>query len=775
VKTEINAFKPAERKEIFRVMSFVGLFALPLFRLTLPADSWDPWIFRLGLSGICGVIFVSSYIPAVTEKLFNSIVYLCLSLIILWFEVLVFYNDYSYEYTSTWFIVFFSLALIIQKTNYLRYYTIVGLGLPSVLWFFSDNPQFQIHLLLPLSVYGIVVLNITMGLRIQGEEKLESSGEQFRMITEAAFEGSKDGILVVDLQGRSLQFNQVFEKMWAIPSEIINSSEPNPGVGQVMELLVDPSAWSKTIDAIRIDPSIQTSDLQNLKDGRVIDRFSRPLTKEGKPIGRLWFFRDITQEKRAEAQIVKNLTILRAVFDLSGVGILVLDEDRKVINYNDLYLQIWNMDDKFLIGSLPEEVIAYSQSQLRNSTQAEVSMRQVLSQPGFDTPELLYFKNGRTVERMTRHLDLDGKQQGWVFFYRDITQLLKTTQALQDSEARNSAIIKAIPDQLFRLSERGVVEDYVNKGMNDTEGLKERVRGMHIRDLFPRDFSSKVLDHISQVIKTTEPAYFEDSLFEGGVRKEYEARIALSGNAEVLLILRDITAKKEAENQLSQRNFELDSFIYRASHDLKAPLNSLMGLLSIVRSENIDSVIAKYLTMMDTSILKLDTFIRNLALFSKNENQSLVLESVVLDPLVKEVFEKLDFLDQEHRVSKEWKVTGTPHFTTDAFRLELILENLISNSLKYYDQTKKNSFLMLTIYSDSEGLTLRMEDNGIGIPAEHQSRLYDMFFRATNQAFGSGMGLYLVKNAVDKLGGRISIQSSPGENTVCEIFLPVTQ
>lgn len=772
MKQQSHSISPAERKMIYRVMAVVGVFALPLFRLTLPESSWDPIEFRLTLSGLCAFIFAASFLPFVTDLAFTRMVYVTLSMIIGWFEALVFFNDYSYEYTSTWFIVFFTLSLIIQKTHYLRFYTLIMLSLPSVLWFLCEEPQFPIHLLLPLSAYGIVVLNVTLGLRIRGEQILENRSDQYRMITQAAFEGSNDGILVADLEGRALEYNGVFEKMWNLPPGVLESGAPSAGVDLVLRDHINPVDWMRTIEAIRKDPTLETWDVQRFKDQRIIERISRPLLKDGRSIGRLWFFRDVTRQKQAEEQIMKNLALLRAVFDLSGVGILVVGEERQVLDYNELYLRIWNMDPNFLTQSHPDEVVKWSQSQLMDEKKARESMNRLLDSPGENEPETLYFKNGKIVERMARYLEIEGRRQGWVFFYRDITERVQAGNALRESESRNRAIVTAIPDQLLRLSDRGTVLDFVSKESQVAAG---EFKGLTFADLFPREFASRVLEKIQTVLRSGEIDFFEESVYEGGRKKEYEARIAPSGPSEVLLILRDITDKKTAQDQLTQRNFELDSFIYRASHDLKAPLNSLMGLLGIVRGEVEDPMVKKYLDMMDVSILKLDTFIRNLALFSKNENQGLTSEPVDVQALANEVMNKLAFLDSGGAVKKEISLNGPATFTCDPFRLELVLENLISNSLKYSKAHEKEQKLSLALDNSAEGLSLTVTDNGIGIGVEHLPRIFDMFFRATNQAFGSGMGLYLVKNAIDKMGGTIRVQSSPDAGTVVQVFIPAAK
>jgi hypothetical protein len=111
-------------------------------------------------------------------------------------------------------------------------------------------------------------------------------------------------------------------------------------------------------------------------------------------------------------------------------------------------------------------------------------------------------------------------------------------------------------------------------------------------------------------------------------------------------------------------------------------------------------------------------------------------------------------------------------FYSDAFRMRIIFKNLISNAIKYMNLRRPDNFIWFTIATDANALRLKVQDNGIGIDQAYIDRIFSMFFRATERSEGSGLGLYIVKQTVQRLGGTISLQSTLDEGTQFSIYLP---
>jgi signal transduction histidine kinase len=199
-----------------------------------------------------------------------------------------------------------------------------------------------------------------------------------------------------------------------------------------------------------------------------------------------------------------------------------------------------------------------------------------------------------------------------------------------------------------------------------------------------------------------------------------------------------------AQQKLMQVNFELDSFVYKASHDMRAPLLSLLGLIDITqRDYPVDTL--QYLQLMKKSVLRLDKFIVELTQYSRNERLEAQIEKVNFDEIINQTLADFQHLPAMDKVHVNLRLNHQVPVYADVFRLKIILNNLISNAIKYSDTNKEYPYVSVAVSSDRNVFRVKIEDNGIGIMEEHTDKVFDMFFRATQKSEGSGLGLYIVK------------------------------
>ena len=352
---------------------------------------------------------------------------------------------------------------------------------------------------------------------------------------------------------------------------------------------------------------------------------------------------------------------------------------------------------------------------------------------------------------------------------RDITERVRAESALRASEHRNKAILDAIPDIMLRISDAGLVLDY--KAADQQVLITGTPIGGQIQTLLPTAIADKVLEHANAALQSGEGQQFETELMVDEELRDYETRIVPSGLREALVMIRDVTERKRTEKELIKRNFELDSFVYRASHDLKAPLNSLMGLINIMGMENEDPAVQNYLRMMNKSVVKLDTFIRDLADFSRNARMELERGLIDWQQLVNETMENLKFMENADRVEKMVAINTQGEFYSDPVRIGIVLNNLISNAIKYQNLAREGAWVKVEVDSRQNHTIIRISDNGIGISDEHQAKVFNLFFRASIQSYGSGMGMYIVKNAVERLRGTIQLESALGVGSIFTVSL----
>lgn len=227
----------------------------------------------------------------------------------------------------------------------------------------------------------------------------------------------------------------------------------------------------------------------------------------------------------------------------------------------------------------------------------------------------------------------------------------------------------------------------------------------------------------------------------------------------------------KANNNLVQTNKELDMFVYSASHDLKAPLASLKGLLNLYDNEGDQSGKNHLVDMMKINVSKLDDFIGEVLDYSKNSRTELTYEIIDFDQLISDILTSYQYMDNTDRVKVNIDITSDT-YKSDKNRLRIILNNLISNSIRYSDSSKEHSYLNISVKKENKIITIRIEDNGLGIEKEHLKKVFDMFYRANDQSVGSGLGLYIVKEAINALSGKIELQSESGIGSKFSVHIP---
>lgn len=267
----------------------------------------------------------------------------------------------------------------------------------------------------------------------------------------------------------------------------------------------------------------------------------------------------------------------------------------------------------------------------------------------------------------------------------------------------------------------------------------------------------------------------------GGETRWVEIRPAHFPGSEELVsfTLLDITQRKTAElvqknsiEELKKINSELDRFVYTASHDLKAPLRSIVGLINLAKAESVNEGLDIYLDKIFKSAGKLDNFINDLVNFSRSTRLDVKVKKIDFDQLITDTIENLKFMENASAMTIETEVNDL-HFYSDENRLGILFSNMISNSMKYQKlKSIEKARLSIKIDVKPEKATLIFEDNGIGISKEAAANIYDMFYRASTQSEGSGLGLYIVKEIVKKLKGSISLQSEEGIGSKFTIQIP---
>ncbi|NJL15042.1 MAG: hypothetical protein HC913_19935 [Microscillaceae bacterium] len=248
-------------------------------------------------------------------------------------------------------------------------------------------------------------------------------------------------------------------------------------------------------------------------------------------------------------------------------------------------------------------------------------------------------------------------------------------------------------------------------------------------------------------------------------------------NAELEVKVEERTAKlKSTLLQLLQTNKELDTFIYRASHDLRGPISRLIGLVQLIRIDPDKQAIQNHLRLLEFTAQKMDNMLEKLTNIHVIHSDPLQYEKVCLRDFLEEIRKSLSFLPSFKDVYLIIPPNYPEFVFTDRILLGIILQNLLENSIHYRDPSPDVfSVIKLEMKADDNFIELKITDNGIGISPEVKERVFDMFFRGTERSQGNGLGLYLVKKATEKLNGRIYFRSDEKNLTSFSVILPHAQ
>lgn len=227
-----------------------------------------------------------------------------------------------------------------------------------------------------------------------------------------------------------------------------------------------------------------------------------------------------------------------------------------------------------------------------------------------------------------------------------------------------------------------------------------------------------------------------------------------------------------ANKMLIKSNEELDRFVYSASHDLRAPLASVLGLISLSKKTDNTEEIKRYLSMMNQRVDSLDKFIKDITDYSRNNRLQINNAKTNIYSLATETWESLRYTAGAEEITFSINVPEDFEVETDPTRLQTVLSNLLSNAIRYHDNRKEKKFIQLSCHQTNQSFSVSIKDNGQGIDPEYQKRIFEMFFRANENSQGSGLGLYIVKETIAKLSGSIQLESVPREGSTFTINLP---
>ncbi len=489
---------------------------------------------------------------------------------------------------------------------------------------------------------------------------------------------------------------------------------------------------------------------------------------------------DITERKNAEEALRKSEANLRATFDSNHLLFYLINQNLEVELFNKTAYQItYEAFGKGIeIGhSMLEYILPSAHESFKNNFSralaGEIISADGLASYGKDQQRWLEYTHYPVVNQA------DSKIERVLFCIQDISARKFAQIALAESEHSYRAIFEQAAAGMYRLDLEGNILQ-VNDTFCQMLGYERNaLEGKNIMYFIDYEEVKHLKDNIKTLIENKESILKTEQEYYNVHQRPTWTLVTLSlvrkTNGEpnyVLGIIQNISELKKIQQDLADRNKELDTYVYRASHDLRGPISSLKGLVNLIKDNIFDpEELPRYIGMLEDRLNRLNAIIDNLIHIGQLRKSEIQLRPLNAKFMIKNAINKFREHPHFERVTFEIENKLEEPLYTDRQMFDTIMHCLLENSLQYL-RTAVPTRIRIEIEKIADYQQVTVSDNGQGIPTESHDRLFDMFFRANAGSTGLGLGLYIVKTAVDRLGGEIGFSSQYAQGSTFTILFP---
>ena len=610
-------------------------------------------------------------------------------------------------------------------------------------------------------------------------------------LLKATIEATADGILVVDQHGKILHANRRFEQIWNIPNELIETRDDKKVLDYVLDQLSYPNEFLTKVQKLYRSTD-EDFDTIYFKNGQILERKSCPLIRNKEISGRVWSFRDVTEQKQALKALQKSEERHRVYFENISDVIFSIDPDFRIVDMSPSVERILGYPPEEMIGKPIQDLNVLEPDSLEKAFSDIMTVltgeRIPLSQYKFIAKDGTRKFGEVSLSPLTR----DGKVVAMVSVARDITERKSIEDALKQSKEQYRIVLEANPDPVVVYDMEGKVT-FLNMAFSNVFGWRlEECIGQKMDVFVPEDAWPETTIMINKVIsgenfsgietrRSTKEGRIIPVSISGAIYRD------ANGNPMGSVInLRDITDQKELETQLqqAQKMEAIGTLAGGIAHDFNNLLMGIQGCTSLMSLE-IDSNHPnfEYIHRIENYIKNATSLTKQLLGFARKGKYE--IKATDINDIVSKSSEMFGRTKKEITIHQKcqsdiWTVE------VDQFQIEQVLLNLYVNAWQAMSGTGELYLQTENIILNDKdiipyGITsgryvkISVTDTGTGIDEAIQHRIFDPFFTTKEISRGTGLGLASAYGIIKNHGGIINLVSKKGEGATFNIFLPASE
>ena len=623
------------------------------------------------------------------------------------------------------------------------------------------------------------------------QNSLERALRENEELLKATIESTADGILVVDKNEKISHVNNRFAQMWNIPNELIETRDDKKLLDYVLDQLLYPKEFLSKVQEL-YNSADEDFDTIYFKNGKILERHSCPLIRNQEISGRVWSFRDVTEQKQAMKALQQSEERHRLYFENISDVIFSTDPDFNIINISPSVERILGYKPEEMIGKPIQDLNVLDPDSLEK---AFSDMMKVLAGERIPLSQYKFISKDGTKkfgEVSAAPLIRKGKVVAMISVARDTTERKRIEEALKQSEEKYRIVLETNPDPVVVYDMEGKVT-YFNRAFTNVFGWTlEECFGKSMDVFVPGDAWPETKMMINKVLSGENFSGIETRRFtkEGSI-----IPVSISGAIYMgedgdpmgsVINLRDISEQKELVIQLqqAQKMEAVGTLAGGIAHDFNNLLMGIQGCTSLL-SFDIDSNHPnfEYLNRIEDYIKNAANLTKQLLGFARSGKYE--IKPTDMNEIINKSSDMFGRTKKEIVIHKKsqadiWAVEVDPS------QIEQVILNLYVNAWQAMAGTGELYLQTENVILDDNDVKpygvksgryvkISVTDTGAGIDETIQHRIFDPFFTTKEMSRGTGLGLASAYGIIKSHGGFINVYSREGDGTTFNIFLPASE